>query len=303
MRRHFLSLCLLALVMLSTACASADAPVNANPVPTNPPAVIPTVRPEGMPTDSAGLPLVAIVNGQGIRLSEFERALTRSEQQQLTAADPLALRSSVLNTLIEQVLVAQEASRQEVAIPDASIDTEVEASVQLAGGPEAWQQWLAANLYTDAEYREALRVNMIYSRMIESVTANLNGDVPHVHARHILVATQAEANDILAQLQNGADFATLASRSLDMTSREIGGDLGWFTQDELIDPALGTIAFSLEPMQIAGPIQTTLGYHIIQTLERGNRPVTEERRAQLAQKQFETWLLSLTASATIERFI
>lgn len=301
MRRHLLLLCLFALVMLMTACASSEAPVNANP-PLND-VIIPTVRPEGMPTDSAGLPLVASVNGQGIRLSQFERALARSEQQQFTAADPLALRASVLNTLIEEILVAQEAGRQQLAINDAAVDAEVEASIQLAGGADAWQQWLAANLYTDAEYREAVRTSLIYTRMIESVTASLNGNVPHVHARHILVGTQAEANDILAQLQNGADFATLAVRSLDMTNRELGGDLGWFTQDELIDPALGTIAFSLEPMQIAGPIQTTLGYHIIQTLERGDRPVTEERRAQLAQKQFETWLASLTASATIERFI
>jgi parvulin-like peptidyl-prolyl isomerase len=299
--RHFLSLCLFALVMLMTACASSEAPVNANPPPND--LIIPTIAPGQMPTDSAGLPLVATVNGQGIRLSEFERALARTEQQQLTAADPSALRASVLNTLIEEVLVGQEASRQQVEVTDATVDAEVTASVQLAGGVDAWQQWLAANLYTDAEYRNAVRTSLIYTRMIESVTASLNGNVPHVHARHILVATQAEANDILAQLQNGADFATLAARSLDMTTRELGGDLGWFTQDELIDPSLGTIAFSLEPMQIAGPIQTTLGYHIIQTLERGDLPVPEERRAQLAQKQFETWLSSLAAGATIERFI
>jgi parvulin-like peptidyl-prolyl isomerase len=287
------------IIAFSAACASADPAIpTANPLPD-----VPTIAPDVLPTDSAGLPLAARVNGEGIRLAEFERALARAQVQQLAAADVSTLRVSVLTTLIEEVLMRQDAAQQGIAVTDAEVDAELATYVSASGGDAAWQEWLSQNMFTADEFRQTIRVSLLYTRMITTVTANLNGDVPHVHARHILVASEAEANALLARLQAGEDFAALASLSLDSSNREQGGDLGWFTQDELIDPVLGTIAFSLETGQIAGPIRTTLGYHIIQTLERADQPLTDERRAQLAQKQFETWLASLAASANIERFI
>jgi parvulin-like peptidyl-prolyl isomerase len=275
---------------------------SSNPLPAPP--TLAVIDPAALPTDSAGLPLAASVNGEGIRYSTFERAYERAIAQQFIAADPATLRASVLSTLIEQIVVAQDASRRGLMPSDAEVELEVQNQQQLAGGADAWQSWLAANQYTEGEYREAVRMGLLYSRMIEQVTNGINGDVPQVRARHILTGSEAEANAIMERLRNGEDFAAVASQvSLDMTTRANGGDLGWFAQEELVDPALATIAFSLEPMQIAGPVPTTLGYHIIQALERGSRPLTEERKAQVAQRQFEDWLASLVAAATIQRFI
>lgn len=279
------------LLALIAACAPAEPP----PTPTATPVVV--------PMGVNGEPIAARVNTQEISFQAYERSVSRAEQQMLGAADPAALRATVLNTLIEQVLIEQDAARQQIAVTDAEVETEVQALVSSAGSADAWQQWLATNLYTEEELRAELRASLLNSKMQIVITADLDGEVPHVHARHILVGTEAEANSLLARLQAGEDFAALASVSLDTATREQGGDLGWFTQDELIDPALGTIAFSLQSGQIAGPVPSILGYHIIQTLESANRPLTEERRAQLAQREFETWLASLVASATIERFI
>jgi foldase protein PrsA len=287
----YLRASLAALLVVLSACAAAPPEVPSA-----------TATPIVLPTDSAGLPLVASVNGEGIRQAQFERELMRYEQQ-VNAADPDALRIEVLDTLIEQVLIMQEAGRQQIVVSDAEVDAELSANRDAAGGVDAWQQWLVANLYTEDEFRAALRVTLVTNRMIEAVTSNLNGNVPQVWARHILVNTEQEANDILARLRNGEDFAALALFSQDASTRDQGGDLGWFTQDELIDPALSAIAFSLETMQIAGPIPSVLGYHIIQTLERGDRPITDDRRPQLMQKEFEAWLAGLAASAQVERYI
>jgi peptidyl-prolyl cis-trans isomerase C len=293
------------------ACSSADpTPITgavtpdsgSNPLP--PPPTLAVIDPATLPTDSAGLPLAASVNGQGIRYDSFTRAYDRAVAQQFTAADPATLRASVLDTLIEQVIVSQDAGQRGLMPTPAEVDAEVANQQALAGGAEAWQSWLAANQYTEADYREAVQMGLLYSRMIETVTSGLNADVPQVRARHILVASEAEANDLLNRLRNGEDFAALAAQaSLDTTSRENGGDLGWFAQEELVDPALATIAFSLEPNQIAGPVPSTLGFHVIQTLERGNLPLPEERKAQVSQRQFEVWLTSLVAVANIQRFI
>lgn len=262
----------------------------------------PSPTPVALPTNAAGQELVAMVNGQDITLSQFERELARFEQQ-VNAADPAAARATVLNLLVEQLLITQDAARQQITISDEEVDTEIASLQGLAGGDSSWQQWLDDNLYTEAEFRDTVRAGLLTAKMRDSVTADLNSDVLQVHARHILVDTEQEANALLDRLRNGEDFAVLAVGSKDLTTRDSGGDLGWFAQDELIDPVLATVAFSLEPMQIAGPIRTTLGYHVIQTLERAMLPLTDDRRAQLAQKQFETWLASLTASARIERYI
>jgi parvulin-like peptidyl-prolyl isomerase len=269
-----------------------------------PPPTLAVIDPATLPTDTAGLPLAASVNGQGVRYDSFVRAYDRAIAQQFTAADPATLRASVLDTLIEQIIVSQDAGQRGLMPTPAEVDAEVANQQALAGGAEAWQSWLAANQYTEADYREAVQMGLLYSRMIETVTSGLNADVPQVRARHILVASEAEANDLLNRLRNGEDFAALAAQaSLDTTSRENGGDLGWFAQEELVDPALATIAFSLEPNQIAGPVPSTLGFHVIQTLERGNLPLPEERKAQVAQRQFEVWLTSLVAAANVQRFI
>lgn len=301
-------LCAVLLVACSSGDSAAPTSSAATPDPNIdqlPPApTLAVIDPAALPTDSAGLPLAASVNGQGIRYDSFVRAYDRAVAQQFTAADPATLRASVLSTLIEQTLVGQDASQRGLLPTAAEVDTEVQNQQALAGGAEAWQSWLASNQYTEGDYREAVQTGLLYSTMIETVTAGLNGDVPQVRSRHILVATEAEANTILTRLGSGEDFAALAAQfSLDATSRESGGDLGWFAQEELVDPALATIAFSLEPSQIAGPIPTTLGYHIIQTLERSSLPLPEERKAQVAQRQFEDWLASLVAAANIQRYI
>jgi parvulin-like peptidyl-prolyl isomerase len=118
------------------------------------------------------------------------------------------------------------------------------------------------------------------------------------------VSSEAVANDILARLQAGEDFVALAKQfSEDEMTRDNGGDLDWFTQDELLVPEVAQVAFSLQPGAIGGPVTTELGYHIVQTLEFADRPVGAERRVYIAQARFEQWLRPLYDSANIERYI
>ena len=263
-----------------------------------------TPVPAALPANEQGTSVVATVNGTDISLEEFQRTLARYEQQQPTVADAAALQSSVLETMIEQVLIDQAAAEQQITISDEELDTEIQSNIALAGSDEAWQAWLAENQYTPEEFRETLRDSMITSRVLESITQDLHQPVPHVHARHILVATEAEATAVLNRLNSGEDFAALAAEvSLDDTTARQGGDLGWFTEDQLLEPSLARVAFSLQPNMIAGPIQTMLGYHILQTLEREDRPIAAEQLPEVMQARFENWVNSLVAAATIERFL
>ncbi len=254
-----------------------------------------------LPVDETGVPIVARVNGQAITLAAFERALARSSSPD---ADAVVLRGAVLETMIDQLLIVQAAAAGGLTVEDAALEAELASYVQAVGGADAWANWLADNGYTETEFRAALRESLLTNLVRDVVTSGLNGAQPHVHARHILVATEAEARAVLARLQAGERFEALAAAvSLDVTTQARGGDLGWFVEDELLDPALARLAFTLPINSIAGPIESRLGFHILQTLERADLPIPPEKLAVVAQLRFENWLDNLAARSTIERYL
>jgi peptidyl-prolyl cis-trans isomerase C len=294
-RRLFLLLFILAL----TAACGPTIPV-VEPTPFATPMPTPT-----LPVNDAGVTLVARVNGTEITLPQFDRSLLR-QQQMTNTTDPVSLQVQVLTNLIQDLLIEQAADEMGVVVTDSEVDAEVQAIIDFAGGEAGYQQWLSENLYTEQEFRDDQRSNLITSRMLELVTHDVYaGSVPQVHARHILVRTQDEANNILARMQAGEDFVALASLSLDTSTRDSGGDLGWFTHGQLSPQAqsLENVAFTLQEGQIAGPIATGLGYHVIQVLEIGEGPVSPENQPDIAQRIFDGWLQELWANATIEQFM
>lgn len=290
---------LLIILVMVSACSGGG---NSNPTSNNSGATSPTAAPQ-LPVNGQGVALVARVNGEEITLPEFERALARS-QDQSNVADPNTLAIVVLNTLIEQTLIHQAAAQIGVTVSDEEVLREVDANRSLTASAEEWQNWLAQNMYTEAEFQETMRSALITMRLRDAVTRIDGGDVLQVHARHILLSTEAEANAIIQRLQNGEDFGLLASQySNDVTTRDQGGDLGWFIREDLLTPELADVALQMQPGQIAGPITTLLGYHIIQMLETGQRQAMPEEQARLVESQFANWLSTQADAATIERFL
>src|SRR5262249_8933169 len=125
-----------------------------------------------------------------------------------------------------------------------------------------------------------------------------------IHARHILVDTEAEAKEIEERLKKGEDFATLAKeKSKDANSE--GGDLGFFTRGTMLKP-FEDAAFALEVGQISDPVQTQFGWHIIKVEEKRDQPlptfdqVKEAIIAQLVQQKAQEVVTGLRASAKVE---
>lgn len=299
------------LTMLLTACgggAPATEPQQANnqnpPTPTQETQQVAESSPIADSPNPEGV--VARVNGVEISQGAFDRAYTRRSANS-TAADDTALRLQVVNTLVEQELIEQAATGMGIVVTDADVEAQI---VDLQAGVaesdvESWEVWLETNSYTEDELRDELYNNQITQGIFDSIMTNdLTGDVPQVHARHILVETQAEAVTALARIQNGEDFAAVAAEvSVDLMTRDLGGDLGWFIAAELTDPALAQVAFDLEPGQVAGPVQSIVGFHVIQTLEKETRPIEPERLPFLMQTLFEQWLAEQYNIAQIEILI
>ena len=101
----------------------------------------------------------------------------------------------------------------------------------------------------------------------------VNGPVEEeVRARHILLDNREAADAVVADLENGADFAALAKERSKGPSGPSGGDLGYFSKQSMV-PAFSDAAFKLAAGETSPPVQTQFGWHVIRVEDRRNRPV------------------------------
>ena len=120
-----------------------------------------------------------------------------------------------------------------------------------------------------------------------------------MHARHILVASEADAIAIIAELKKGGDFAAIAkSHSSDPAAAE-GGDLGWFKQGDML-PEFSAAAFALKPGEVTDkPVHTSYGWHVIRVEERrvAAPPSFEQARDELRSHMIQEGVQKLVANA------
>lgn len=284
------------------------------PVPPETRSVEPSPMPTLAATPTPPAPVAAVVNGQYILLADYERQLAQYQQALVQIgvdldteegqANLAQARQDLLEGMIDQVLVEQGAAALGIRVTDEELEAQVQADIAAGGGQAAFEEWLRSSGQTREEYKQMLYHSLISQRVWESVVADVPPNAEQVHARVIVVASEEEAQQIGELLQAGGDFAALArERSLDLATKENGGDLGWFPRG-VMAPELETIAFALPPGQISRPIRIGDGFHLVQVVERAEaRPLSEEMLALLREERFNQWLGALRSSAVIERFV
>jgi parvulin-like peptidyl-prolyl isomerase len=273
-------------------------------VPTIPPATL-TAAPPPTPTATAE-PLAALVNGAPITLAAYEQEVARCQAGQASAGyDGADCRAVVLQTLIEQQVIEQAAAGQGLSVTAEQVDAALAQIEHDLGGPEALLAWEATNAYTADEFRAALAADLLRARMAEQATAALPTTAEQVHARAVLVTAEDTAQTVLAELQAGADFATVAlNYSRDLSSRAAGGDLGWFPRGVLTVPEVEEAAFALQPGETSGIVASSLGFHIVQTIERDPaRSLSPAAQQTLRAAAFTAWLDEQVAAAAIEPLV
>lgn len=310
----------LALLGLLSACSSSTLTVPPPPsMATATPTLSPTstapneeaVTPEMTPTPE---PLAALVNGEAITMADFERqvasyeaTMSASGQDFSTTEGQTALaeaRKWVLDMRIELLLINQAAAGEGVVVSDTDVEAAITSLVNDIGQAALDQRLMQEGL-TLEQMRQDLYQEMTASRMIEHVIAAVPTRAEHINARHILLATQAEAEQVLTQLRAGADFAALAQRySQDTYTRDRGGDLGYVPRGILTAPEVETAAFSLQSGQISDVIHSSLGYHIVQVVDRvPDQEISAENLRLLRDRFVREWLDGLRQQADIEVFI
>ncbi len=302
---------MLAGLVILAACVDTPVPTGQSVTPAvntatpAPPTATPSPTPE---------PQAALVNGQPLLLADYERevalyaaSMAAAGQDVTTPEGQEALaqgRELVLEMLINQMLIEQAAGAAGVTVSDEELDATI-ATLRAETGEEAFGQWLVDQGMSLEDFRKRLRSDTIATRMANRAVESVPTHAEHIHARHILVNTEAEARQILSQLQAGGDFVSLArTYSQDVSTRDTGGDLGFFPRGILTSPEVEAAAFDLQPGQISDVIQSGMGYHIVQVIERvPDMEIDPENLRLLREKASRAWLEELRATANIQRFV
>ncbi|UZE49123.1 peptidylprolyl isomerase [Rhodopseudomonas sp. P2A-2r] len=237
-------------------------------------------------------PVLAKVNGSEIRQSDV--AIAEEELgPSLAQMDPASKKENVLAFLIDMKIVAKAAEDKKIA------DRE-DFKTRLAF---ARNRLLMDNLL--AVEGKAATTDEAMKKVYEDAAKQITGE-QEVHARHILVETEAEAKTVEEELKKGADFAELAKKKSKDPGAADGGDLGFFTKDQMV-PEFSAVAFALEPGKISDPVKSQFGWHVIKVEEKRNRkapdfaqvkPQIETYVVRKAQAEFVT---KLREGAKIER--
>ena len=238
-------------------------------------------------------PVLAKVNGVEIRQSDV--ALAEEEAGgQLPAMAPDAKRDYLVAFLSDMIVVAQAAEKQKIA-DTAEFKRRLAFNRNRLLMDEMLQKEGKAAV-TDAALRK------VYEEAVKQM-----GDEQEVRARHILVETEDQAKEIVAELKKGANFEELAkTKSKDPGAAAQGGDLGYFTKEQMV-PEFADAAFKMEKGQVSDPVKSQFGWHIIRVEDKRKKPAPEFAavKAQLEtyvpRKAQADLVTKLRDSAKIER--
>jgi peptidyl-prolyl cis-trans isomerase C len=240
------------------------------------------------PPDAAA----ATVDGQVIMDSDV-MALHRSLPPQYRQIPFEQLREQLLERLIEQKIVAA-AARREGLLNRPDIRKRIEMVTES----------VLHEIYIEARIQGAVteaRVRDAYQKSIA-----LEPKREEVHARHILVKTREAAVAIIVEVKGGADFAEVAKKKSTGPSARNGGDLGFFTSDQMVPP-FSEAAFALKPGEVtAEPVQTQFGWHVIKV--EGKRVAgassfeesADKIRTEMRNKAYEEAVSALRAKAAVD---
>jgi len=195
--------------------------------------------------------VLATVNGTAITSADFDREVKALPEYIRGMADTPQGKKELIDTLVMRELILQQAAKE-------GLDKGKEIDEKLAELKKriVVDTYLKKKVETDAKISDE-ELKKFYDQNLEKFKSG-----EQVKASHILVKSEQEAKDILAQLKGGAAFEELAkSKSVD-TSAGKGGDLGWFGKGNMV-PAFEKAAFALKEGQLSGIVKSEFGFHII----------------------------------------
>jgi foldase protein PrsA len=230
------------------------------------------------------------------------------------------LEKEILNQLINEKLILQEAKRQKIFIDPFEVEKIME-DIKSKLREEDFKSILKKRNITEEKLKKEYEDNLLKMKIIDKeVRSKVNIDERKIRERlenykykirasHILVKNRREAEEILKKIDKGEDFEELAKKYSLCPSKKRGGDLGFFTKGQMVS-AFEEASFSLSKGEISEIIKTKFGYHIIRLEEKKKltdkelmkirEKIEKELFEEEYQKRMERWLNSLRENSFIE---
>ncbi len=234
---------------------------------------------------------VAVVNGKAISKASFEQYVQQLRGR--TKVDSAEASKSLVEQLVLEELLVQEADKQKLAE-----DPQIKQQLAMVQRSLLASSVIRRMLSQSAPTEEAIK------KEYETAIAAMKGK--EYKASHILVDSEDKAKEIIAELKKGANFGDLAKAKSTDSSKDSGGDLGWFSPSMMVPPFSQAVAKMEKGKFTEQPVQTSFGWHVIllEDVRDATPPSLEELKPQIQQmlqsKVVNDYLEKLKAGAKIE---
>ena len=239
-------------------------------------------------------------------------------------------RRDAAKSIAVSLILDVAAKQNDIVISDMEATTALDKIIdeQLPGGRSDFTKFLGTTGISESDVLDEVKRQLATSRLFESITGDADpatdAEIEEYYDEHqsdmataerrrianIVVATEREANQILSAARRGEPFVDLARRySLDSSTKDVGGDLGWVTQDQLAAD-FGAAAFAARRGVAFGPVQTEFGWNVgVVIKSQESKPlaleqVTEQLKTELLNQRrlsiWRDWLAERIKSADIE---
>ncbi len=240
----------------------------------------------------ASAKVLATVNGQQITDQDLKIATEDLGPSLPAQIEGKARDAYLLDFLIDGVLVAQKAQVEK-------LDKTPDFADRLA--------YYHEKLLMETKLSQVAKAALTDEALKKTYDEAAKAQKPEteIHARHILVATDADAQAVIKRLKAGEEFAKVA-KEVSKDPGSDGGDLGWFTKDKMV-PEFAEAAFKLEPGKLSEPVKSPFGWHVIEVEGKREKtfPAFDEVKDQVSryvvQKAQAELVSDLRKGAKIER--
>ncbi len=292
--------------------------------------------------------VAARVNGVDIPITKFDSQVQTVIQQYASQGvvlqdnDMAQVRSKVIDNLVGQELLFQDAVKKGMSVSDEEISSQMEAIKKQFKDDQEYENALNSQGITEEFLKEDLKMNLLLNKYIEQTfkpqvkvtdedDAAFYGQNPQyfsqseqIRASHILIQVKEDADDaakaearkkietVQKRLSNGEEFSDLAREVSEGPSSTNGGDLGFFGRGQMVKP-FEDAAFALKKGQISGIVETQFGYHLIKLTDKKEAGLVpyEKVKGQIHDHLFQTklgniiqeYIEKLKPDAEIEIFV
>lgn len=278
--------------------------------------------------------VAAVVNGKNIYMEDVDKQLEGIKGQHgdvFKGAEgkkkEKEFKLKIVDNLISEELIIEEAVKQKIEVSDAEYAVKLAEIKKTFPSEEKFNETLKKEGLTEKSLEEIMKKQILIQKVSDKITGSIkisenetkdyydkNLDLfkepEQVKARHILVKTEKEANDILSKLKAGSNFEELAKQySTDKANKDQGGDLGWIGKGQMV-PEFENVAFSLEKGKTSDSVKTQYGFHIIRiddkkaaeqkSFDAVKVQIVQTMKTQKQREKFQSWVEDVKKKSKIE---